>query len=78
MAVGGFMSDETKSLGTALPAEMARVRDEVLPAYREIGPAGAFAVAWMTAALNDATHAMMEGDVVRMLEAYQKLKGATT
>ena len=46
--------DEVDTLGAALPREMARIRDEVLPAYREVGVAGAFAVMWMTAALNDA------------------------
>ena len=34
-----------KSLGEALPAEMARVRDHIMPAYIEIGPPGRFALA---------------------------------
>ncbi len=33
------------TLGEALPKEMARVRNEVLPVYLEIGPAGAPAAA---------------------------------
>lgn len=70
------MSDakEPESLGTALPAEMARVRDEVLPAYLEVGPAGTFAVMMIRRDLDDATRALAEGDVVAMLRAYQKLK----
>ena len=64
------------SLGTALPREMARVRDEVIPTYREIGPSGAFAVAWMTAALDKATKALAEGDLPAMIAAYEELKGA--
>ncbi len=71
------MSD-VKSLGSDLPKEMARVRDEVIPAYLEIGPAGAFAVAWMREALDDAARAMAEGDVVAMLAAYRTLKEAKT
>ncbi len=70
------MSDETKSLGTELPREMARVRDEIIPRYLEIGPNGNFAVMWMRKALDDAARAMAEGDVVAMLKAYEDLKGA--
>lgn len=70
--------DETRSLGTELPKEMARVRDEVMPAYLEIGPSGAFALAWMRAALDKATKALAEGDVVAQMQAYEELKGAST
>jgi hypothetical protein len=35
------MSDKVTTLGEALPVEMARVRDEVMPAYMAIGSAGA-------------------------------------
>lgn len=66
------------SLATALPREMARVRDQVMPAYVAIGPAGTFALTWMRAALDDAARAMAEGDVAGMLRAYEELKGATT
>lgn len=69
---------EAKSLGSDLPKEMARVRDEVIPCYLAIGPAGAFAVAWMREALGDAARAMAEGDVVAMLAAYRTLKEAKT
>lgn len=62
------------SLAEALPAEMARVRDEVLPAYLEIGPPGAFAVAMMRADLDRAAQAMASGDVVGMIRAYESLK----
>jgi hypothetical protein len=69
---------DVRTLGEALPLEMARVRDKVLPAYRAIGPAGTFAITWMTRALDDAARAMAEGDVVAMIKAYEELKGATT
>jgi hypothetical protein len=63
------------TLGSELPKEMARVRDEVLPEYLAIGPSGAFAAAMMRADLDRAAKAMIEGDVVEMLRAYESLKG---
>jgi len=68
---------ETKpdTLGDALPREMARVRDHVMPAYVETGASGAFALAMMRRALDDAAKAMIEGDTLEMLRAYAALKG---
>jgi len=66
------------TLGDALPREMARVRDEVMPAYLEIGPAGALALALMRRDLDMAAKAMAEGDVVAMMHAYLALKDAHT
>jgi hypothetical protein len=68
----------TDTLGDALPREMARIRDEVMPAYLEIGPPGAFALAMMRADLDAAARAMAEGDVVAMLRCHESLKGYTT
>lgn len=62
------------SLGEALPLEVARVRDEVLPAYLDIGTPGAFAVAMMRKDLDAASKAMIEGDTVEMIRVYQSLK----
>ena len=62
------------TLGEALPLEMRRVRDEVLPAYLEIGTAGAFAVAGMRADLDSAAKALAEGDVAAMIVVYESLK----
>lgn len=75
-----IMDDESgpMTLGDALPKEMARVRDDVIPAYLAIGPAGTFAITWMRKALDDAAKAMAEGDVVAMMRAYEELKGAKT
>jgi hypothetical protein len=53
---------------------MARVRDEVLSAYIEIGPAGTFGAMMIRRDLDEATKALAEGDVVAMLRCYQKLK----
>ena len=66
------------TLGEALPREMARVRDEVMPAYVEIGPAGAFALAMMRQNLDEAARALAEGDVVAMVRVYQSLKETRT
>ncbi len=66
------------TLGTELPAEMARVRDEVMPAYQSIGSAGAFALTGMRRDLDEAAKALAEGDVVAMLRVYEKLKGWNT
>jgi hypothetical protein len=65
---------EPKSLAEALPLEQARVR-EVLGHYKEIGPVGMFGAAFIEADLREADQAVMSGDVVRMLRAYEKLKG---
>ena len=64
----------TDTLGDALPREIARVRDEVIPAYESIGAAGAFGLANVKRSLDRATAAQTSGDVVEMLRAYQELK----
>lgn len=68
----------TDTLGDALPQEMARVRDEVIPAYLEIGPSGIFALTMMRADLDRAAKALAEGDTVEMIRVYESLKGYTT
>jgi hypothetical protein len=67
------------SLAEALPNEIARVRDEVLPAYEAllsmpnvlVGPQ----IAMMKHAMNEATKACAEGDVVAMMRWHEELKG---
>ncbi len=66
---------KTMSLGTALPAEMTRVRDEIMPLYIEIGPPGAMALMLMRADLDTAAKAFAEQDTVTMIQIYEKLKG---
>ncbi len=65
------------TLGTALPKEIARVRDEVLPYYLEI-PEGIIAATMMRADLDKASKAMIEGDLPAMIEVYQSLKSWKT
>lgn len=69
------MSESPQSLAEALPLEMARVRDQVMPPYIEIGPSGIFALTCMRADLDLAAKALAEGDVAAMISAYQSLKG---
>lgn len=67
------MSD-VLTLGTALPKEIARVQ-EILAEYIAIGPNGAFGAHFIRQDLAAASKAMIEGDIVEMLRAYNKLKG---
>lgn len=62
------------TLGDALPREMARIRDEVMPAYQGIGPAGGFALAMMRRDLDEAARAMAEGDIVVMMRCLESLR----
>lgn len=64
-----------QSLGEALPAEIARIRDVVIPAYLEIGSAGLPAVTLMRRDLDLASKAMIEGDLPAMIHIYEELKG---
>jgi hypothetical protein len=61
------------TLADELPKEQARVR-EILGHYREIGPAGAFGAAFIEASLKKADKAIMSGDLVEMIKAYNELK----
>lgn len=72
------MSTGSETLGDALPREMARVRDVVMPVYEAIGVHGAFALALMRADLDAAAKALAEGDVVAMVRVYESLKGYET
>ena len=65
--------DPGRTLGDALPKEQARVR-EILGAYREIGPAGAFGAALIEHALRRADMAVMSGDVAAMIRSYNELR----
>lgn len=62
------------TLGDELPRQIARVRDELIPAYLACGVGGMFAVTAMRADLDRASKAMIEGDIVEMVRVCQKLK----
>jgi len=65
---------EIETLGDALPKEMTRVRDELMPIYLEIGPAGKFALGMMQRSLDRAAKAMIEGDLPAMIRCCQELR----
>lgn len=73
------MTEVSESLGTALPKEIARVRDELLPQYQSLrgmpGVGVEPAIAMMTDTLRRADKAMIEGDTVAMIAIYQELQG---
>jgi hypothetical protein len=71
------LSSESVSLAEALPREMARVRDEVLPCYELpiLNGTGRFAAAMMRSDLDRAARALASGDVIEMLQVYEALKG---
>lgn len=62
------------TLADALPKEQARVR-KLMIAYRQIGPAGRFALAMMEASLRSADKAAAEGDVAAMISCLEDLRG---
>jgi len=68
------VSDSTvNTLGDAYPQEQERCR-ELLAAYKEIGPAGAFGHAMISDVLRRADRAAMEQDLVAMIRIYQEMK----
>lgn len=68
----------TDTIGDALPREMARVRDELMPLYREIGNPGLFALGLMQIDLDKAAKALAKGDLIEMIRCYNALKGYST
>jgi hypothetical protein len=74
------MSDaQHNTLADALPREMARVRDQVMPSYIALrGMPNVIvepALSMMRMSLDAAARAMIERDLVGMLRCYQDLKG---
>lgn len=64
---------DTKTLGDQLPVEVERVQ-EILVEYKKCGRAGAFAAAMMKGDLKAASEAMISGDLIGMIKAYESLK----
>ena len=64
----------SETLGDQLPREIERCQ-ELLIQYAEIGPAGSFATAMIKRQIASAHKAMVEGDLVDMLHAYNALRG---
>ena len=66
--------DDMSTLADEYPKEQARCR-ELLDGYKEIGPAGTFGHAAISAVLKEADEAAVSGDVTRMIRAYEAMKG---
>lgn len=65
---------DTQSLGELLPQEIVR-NEKLLSIYASLPPqSGWYGTAMIKADLAEAHKAMMEGDVVAMIRAYEKLK----
>ena len=63
------------SVGEDIQNEIRRVRDVLIPMYLELPKnAGAFGAAMMRQALDRATKALAEGDVVAIVRSYAELK----
>lgn len=64
-----------ESLGEALPEEQARVRELIIQ-YRDpiLNGAGGLAAAMMELSLQKADRAVISGDVIQMMTAYEDLK----
>lgn len=67
------MSESSLSLAEALPLEIHRVQD-MIPEYESV-PFGSIAAQLMKTDIEKAHKAMMEQDVVAMIEVYNDLKG---
>lgn len=66
------MSPKT-SLGEAYPLEQERCRG-LLKIYQEIGPAGAFGHAMISAVLQRADKAAVSGDLAAMIVSFQEMR----
>lgn len=64
------MSD---SLGEQYPKEQARCR-EALEIYKSLGPLGMFGAANIEMTLQKADKAVISGDLVAMIEAFQEMQ----
>lgn len=63
-----------ETLPEALVREIARVRDEVRPAYVSIGSPGRFALEILDRSLTRADKALEEHDAAEMVIAYKSLR----
>lgn len=63
------------SLVEQLLKEITRVKEELIPAYRKIGPQGIFAIDYMCEACERATQAAASGDAAQMIKSLVELQG---
>ena len=63
-----------ENLIEVLQNKVAEMREEYLPVYQTIGPAGAFVVAMVHSAIQKAEQAVATMDVVEMVRSLQELR----
>jgi hypothetical protein len=69
------MSEKIDTLGDAFPREQQRLRD-LIKIYRDLPDGvGTFGAIMIEQVLKEADAAAISGDVVRMLIAFEKMKG---
>lgn len=66
---------ETNDVGHALMAEITRVRDQVMPAYLELGESGRVAVELMRLHMDAAVRALAYQDAPACIQLLVTLKG---
>ena len=71
------MNKPIKTLGEALLKEIDRVRDVVLPEYVAIGASGAPGAYFIRVDLDTAAKALLDWDVLAMLQSYNTLQEIT-
>ena len=64
----------TTNIIEGIQAECRRVREQLVPAYEEIGPVGAFGKAMILAAVQEGEAAIASGDTIRMMQALVALR----
>lgn len=67
------MSGLDDTLPGKLLAKRDWLRDDVIPAYESIGPAGGFAISWMRLLLARTDAALLTHDVVEMVSCLKEL-----
>lgn len=63
-----------ENLIEAIQHKVAEIREEYIPAYQSIGPAGAFGVMVMRTAIQQAEHAVAMMDTAEMIRMLQELR----
>ena len=66
--------NEIKTIGDDYPKQQARLR-ELIQVYESLGPVGQFGKAMIELDLREADEAMESGDIVRIVAAYEAMKG---
>ena len=67
------MSEEPLNLIQGLTEQIERMESEVIPAYREMGHAGAYVMLWLPKAVESAKQHLANLDAAAMIKSYKQL-----